>query len=279
MDVGIVGYGYVGKAVAKYFGDRVKAIFDPAFDLMEEVPATSTGDMKNFMYMDLIVVCVPTNETADGSADISAVSETLKAIQDLMDFKGVVLIKSAIPPTVAKRVHDFYDLRIVVSPEYIGEGGYEVPERYPHPTDMKKHKFQIFGGDPKDTSACVDMFKQVSGPDCSFFQVNVVTAALCKYMENNWLALKVSFCNTFYDICEGYSKFTGQIVDYNVLRELFVADGRVEMSHTHVFPDNRGYGGKCLPKDTKALREDLKEIYSSRILNAMIEYNEHLRLS
>ena len=42
-------------------------------------------------------------------------------------------------------------------------------------------------------------------------------------------------------------------VDYNQLREVWLADPRIGRSHTFVYRNNRGYGGKCLPKDTSAL--------------------------
>jgi UDP-glucose 6-dehydrogenase len=73
------------------------------------------------------------------------------------------------------------------------------------------------------------------------------TAELSKYMENAFLAAKVAFCNEFYDLAEAWG------IDYDDLRELWLLDPRVGRSHTFVRGDERGFGGKCLPKDLSAL--------------------------
>jgi UDP-glucose 6-dehydrogenase len=63
-------------------------------------------------------------------------------------------------------------------------------------------------------------------------------------MENSFFATKVTFCNMWYDIA------TACGVDYNELRECWLADPRINRNHTLVFPKDRGYGGKCLVPDT-----------------------------
>ena len=68
-------------------------------------------------------------------------------------------------------------------------------------------------------------------------------------MENSFLALKVTFCNEFYDIAAAHG------IDYNELRELWLLDPRIGRSHTFVLPDDRGFGGRCLPKDLSAIIE------------------------
>ena len=59
--------------------------------------------------------------------------------------------------------------------------------------------------------------------------------------------MKVAFCNEFYDVADHIG------VDYNELRELWLLDPRIGRSHTWVHPNDRGFGGKCLPKDLEAL--------------------------
>jgi UDP-glucose 6-dehydrogenase len=67
------------------------------------------------------------------------------------------------------------------------------------------------------------------------------------------LALKVTFCNEFFDVAGAYG------IDYNELREVWLEDPRIGRSHTFVYEDKRGYGGKCLPKDVSALIESASE--------------------
>ena len=73
------------------------------------------------------------------------------------------------------------------------------------------------------------------------------TAELAKYMENAFFATKVTFVNEFHDIARACD------VDFNVLREIWLADPRISRDHTFVYPNGRGFAGKCLPKDLNAI--------------------------
>ena len=66
-------------------------------------------------------------------------------------------------------------------------------------------------------------------------------------MTNAFLAAKVIFCNEMYDIAARCG------ISYEEAWRLWLADGRIGESHTRVFPDDRGYGGSCFPKDVRAL--------------------------
>lgn len=80
-----------------------------------------------------------------------------------------------------------------------------------------------------------------------FIFTDAKTAELAKYMENCWLATKVTFCNEFAKIAEGFG------ISYEELRECFVADERVNPSHTFVYKDKPYYDSHCLNKDIPAL--------------------------
>lgn len=262
--IGIVGLGVVGKGIQKLFGDSVTAIYDPNHGF---------GDKDLFTDVDLIVICVPTPESKDGSCDTSAVGSTLEWISDI-GFDGVVLLKSTVPPTAIKKfLKDFPRIRLVFSPEYMGESKYFTPFwKYPDPQDMRSHTWQIFGGEKKDTSLCVDIFQRKMSVDTVFLQTTIMTASLAKYAENCFFATKVTFCNEFYDIAETFG------VDYNELRECWLADTRINRNHTMVFKKDRGYGGRCYPKDMKAMIADAKKAgYSADLLKAVDKVNERIR--
>jgi UDPglucose 6-dehydrogenase len=163
---------------------------------------------------------------------------------------------------------------LVFSPEYIGEGGYPVPfwENIPHPTEMRTHSFHIFGGSKTATAKIIEFFKPVAGPFAKFIQTDSTTAELTKYMENAWIATKVTFVNEFYNIADVFH------VDYNELRELWLLDGRTNRSHTLVYPEKRGFDGKCIPKDTSGILEAAKKAgYTPQLLSAVIEANDRFR--
>lgn len=277
--IGIIGYGVVGKGIHRLFKEEVSAIFDPYINEDSVSFANDLGkkeyefnNKNTFKGLDIAVISVPTNESINGKADTNLVRATLDWLAKDVAFKGVVLIKSTTPPSELAELNKKYK-RIVFSPEYMGESKYFTPAwKYPDPVNMEAHTWQVFGGDKKDTSFCVDIFKRRMGVDTVFFQVDLMTAVLTKYMENSFFAMKVTFCNEWYDIAKTYG------VDYNQLRECWLADPRINRNHTLVFPESRGYGGKCFPKDTKAIIFDLdKEGYEPKLMKAMDKANKSFR--
>ncbi|GIW68419.1 MAG: hypothetical protein KatS3mg099_367 [Candidatus Parcubacteria bacterium] len=275
--VGVVGYGYVGKAVARFFAERFAvAVYDPYVRALP--PETPQGVRKVVSLRGLkdavvSVVCVPTPEGKDGAADVRIVEEVVRALPT-----SLIVIKSTVPPGTTRRLREETGKRLVFSPEYIGEGKYTVfsegERAYPHPTDMRQHRFHIFGGEREDTRRAIAVWQKVAGPQVRYFQTDSTTAELVKYAENSYLALKVAFCNQLYDLAQALG------VDYHELRELWLQDGRIEPAHTLVFPDDRGFGGKCLPKDTAAILAVAREAgVDLSVLEAVVTYNKKLRKS
>lgn len=274
--VGIVGYGVVGRAVHRLFKDDVSAIYDPIFNndvgfvQMEHMNSDLILSKEGFVDLDMVVISVPTNEAEDWSADTSLVESSLEWVSKYNP--NVILIKSTVPPKKLVDLQGKYD-NIVFSPEFAGESKYFTPEwKYPHPQKMESHTWQVFGGFPKYTSLCVDIFKRRMGVDTEFWQTNIETASLAKYLENSFFAMKVTFVNEWYDIAQTFG------VDWNELRELWLLDPRINRNHTLVFPRDRGYGGKCFPKDTRAImRACVDEGYEPRLMKAMDEVNQEMR--
>ncbi len=225
MRIAVIGYGYVGKAMTELLSSRHDVVIKDV-----------DGSYLEVNQCDIGVVCVPTPSGEEWSCDTSIVEEVVR------DCKITnLLIKSTVPPETCKYLESEYKKNVVFSPEYIGEGNYPVPYwKYPHPTDMSLHDFCVLGGNKKTTSLMVDVLKNCYGPQCRFFQTDHTTAEIIKYMENAWLATKITFCNEFAKISNIFD------CDYNEVREGWLLDGRIERSHTVV---NNGYNGKCLPKD------------------------------
>ena len=82
-------------------------------------------------------------------------------------------------------------------------------------------------------------------------------------MENSYLATKVSFCQSFYNICEEEN------VNYSELRELFILDPRVNPSHTFVHKYMPYWDSHCLNKDVSAIANQ----YNMQLLKNVIEFN------
>lgn len=285
--IAIIGHGYVGKAMALYFRDHFPLVVsDQSYQALKDIMENAsdwqnTGHEHTATYAvnpsdavnqcDLAVICVPTPmDHGTGECDTSIVEKVLEWIRT-----PLVLIKSTVTPGTTRKLQEKYPhLKIAFSPEYIGEGKYHVPTHkgYPHPTDMKQHEFFIFGGERETTGSIIPFFLKVSGPDAKYMQTDSITAELVKYMENSWGATKVTFCNEFYEIAQAMG------VDYSELRELLLLDGRMERMHTAVFPEARGFGGKCFPKDVNAIVAAAKvHGVRARLLEEVLSRNDEFR--
>ena len=90
-------------------------------------------------------------------------------------------------------------------------------------------------------------------------------AELAKFMENSFLATKVSFCQSFYNVCKDLN------LNYSELRELFILDPRVNPSHTFVYEDKPYWDSHCLNKDVPAIANQ----YDIQLLKSVIDFNNN----
>lgn len=256
--VAIIGYGYVGKAMHKIFPDAL--VYDPALFITDNDGNKNKLDVNGVNVASeneinekcsLAIVCVPTppkgmreqrvrdDEDEFLEADLGIVKDTISWLDT-----PLILIKSTIPPGTTDRLIHIYDTqKICFSPEYIGEGKYYVPPKYPDPEDPRKHDFMIIGGEEKVCDEILAYFIERLGPAKTYFKCSAVEAECVKYMENTWGAMKVTFCNEWFEMCQRFG------ASYNTVREGWLLDSRVERMHTAVFTGKRGFGGKCYPKD------------------------------
>jgi len=231
--IAIIGHGYVGKAMVKFFKDHYDVfIYDP-----NEENSHTQEDINK---CDLGVICVPTPMSDDGSCDTSIVEEVVSWLKT-----PLAILKSTVPVGITDELISKYGLRMVFAPEYCGESTYWSP--YSFHTEVKDTPFFTFGGDSKDCSEAIDYYLPITGPMKTYHQTTAKTAEMAKYMENCFYATKIAFCNEVYSICEGMG------IDWNAAREAWLLDPRIHPMHTAVFKDNRGFGGKCLPKDLNAM--------------------------
>jgi UDPglucose 6-dehydrogenase len=236
MKIGIIGYGYVGRGMAHLFYGHDLAVYDPA----------SHPDKSVLLDCGLVLICVPTPMSDDSDCDLRCVFDAAEtAIAHAPE--ALVCIKSAVSPGTTDLLNEMHETdRFHVSPEYMGEGRNFVPAwEYPDPRNSRSHDFVIVGG-PR-ASEVLDYFQSVMATTARYMACRAIEAELVKRFENAFFATKVTFCNEMARIAQAMN------VDYKALRELWLLDSRIGRSHTAVFPNDPGFGGKCLPKDLAAL--------------------------
>lgn len=230
MKVGIVGLGHVGSAMLELF--KEKAV---CYDKYKKI-----GSKDEINSCEVVFVCVPTPQNEDGSCNTLAVEEVLSWLK-----VDTIVLRSTVPVGFTKKANEKYQSNIIFQPEYYGE-------TTAHPfADLSNRPWITLGGE--NPQKAIEAYQEVYNSSVEIVLVDSSTAELAKYMENAFYALKVSFCNEFYDIAKSFN------IDYNLLREVWLKDPRINRSHTFVFPAKRGYSGSCLPKDISSISYQAKQ--------------------
>lgn len=225
MKIGIVGIGHVGNAMKDLFKDAV------LYDNNKKI-----GSKNKINKCDAVFVCVPTPQNEDGSCDTSMVDEVLSWLD-----VDLIILRSTVPIGYTEGKAKELKSDIVFQPEYYGE-------TVDHPfANLSERTWITLGGTKKAISKACEVYQTVYNSNVHICCVDAKTAELAKYMENCYLATKVTFCNEFYDIAKMFD------ISYDELREVWTMDPRIGRSHTFVYPQNRGYSGSCLSKDISAL--------------------------
>nr|DAE79277.1 MAG TPA: nucleotide sugar dehydrogenase [Caudoviricetes sp.] len=220
----ICGYGNIGKHILKEF-----VSISDSFKIYDKyINRYNSTELLNEHY-DFAFVCVPTEMKGNGECDTSEV----KWICNKID-ADVIIIKSAVPVGTCESLCKD---NIVISPEYYGTTQHS----------LESPNFVILGGNEDYCCKVTQLYSRVKNGAFSYIYVDWKTAELAKYMENCWIATKVTFCNEFADIAKAFG------IQYERLRQCFVADERVNPSHTYVYPEQPYYDSHCLNKDIPAL--------------------------
>ncbi len=268
----LYGFGYVGQAVFRFLKDHFHiSVYDPvsANKHLVEHPHAFPLRSDHITPTKFAVICVPTPMKPDGTCDTSIVEQVIRD-----SAHQYYLIKSTVIPGTTARLVKETGKQVAFSPEFIGEGKYHIPhwEGYPHPTDMKSHNFHIFGGERVVVGEWVGVWQKVAGWAPTYGQTDSTTAEIVKYAENAYLATQKMFFDQLYEIAKAHGS------DYNTVRELLLLDGRVSPAQSIIYPDSRGFAGKCLPKDISGIVKHLESLgHDAHFLKAILTSNEKFR--
>ncbi len=255
-EVGIIGYGVVGKAAENTLSKKFKIV---KYDKYQNF-----DDFEDLLECSFVFIMVPTPfDCNKNEVDDQAVLESLSKLEKLR-FTNTVIIKSTLPPGKCDFYSSNFDLEIAFNPEFLRES--TTPNE-----DFENQNIVVIGSSSIETFHSVKkMYTKVLSSDAKYHHTSLKDAEMIKCAQNTMLASRVALANMIYDACQENG------IDYSKVKEIAFDSFEILGPHMTQVPGpdgNRGFGGKCLPKDIRAF----STICNSKLLNEIIGFNDSLR--
>ncbi|VVB83537.1 UDP-glucose 6-dehydrogenase AglM [uncultured archaeon] len=268
MKIGVIGVGIVGGATAKVLEKKHEVFLYDKFK-----PEYNSGqNLKNLVVnAEVIFICVPTPMKITGEIDYSSIYNSLEQIiEELIKIERnpqdiLIVIRSTAVSGSTDRLTYKYPFRFAFNPEFLREK---------HAIeDMENTDRVVIGAnDEKSTHQLQEVYLPIF-PSAKYILVTRKEAEMIKYAANVTLASQIMIANEIYQICQA----TG--VNYSNVRNAILLDKRIGSNTEVPGPDEDfGFGGKCFPKDLKALiRLSQEHEYDSYLLQEVWRTNEKVR--
>ena len=185
-NIGIIGKGFVGSAVAHGFSSACG--YDCVIRVYDSNPMLSTHSLdETINESNFLFISVPTPSNSNGSVNLDILYNCINDIQcNLNGNNPVILIRSTVVPGTTQALSDkFPDLNMVFNPEFL-------TERSANFDFINQARF-VLGGDSSSTNVVAELYRDRFGSQIPIIETTYETAELIKYRCNTYFATKISF--------------------------------------------------------------------------------------